>query len=86
MNKSRHVTFRCTQDQYDEIKWQAKYAESTLSDYILNNLCPELKEVSGIRPCSDEETEWYKKQVAKGLKQMETDALVNAMSGIKDKS
>ena len=53
---------------------------------IVNNLCPKLKEVSGIRPCSDEETEWYKKQVAKGLKQMETDALVNAMSGIKDKS
>ena len=25
MNKSRHVTFRCTQEQYDDVK---KYADS----------------------------------------------------------
>ena len=46
MNKSRHVTFRCTQEQYDELKAQAKFAESTLSAYIVDNLCPRQYQIS----------------------------------------
>ena len=60
MNKSRHVTFRCTQEQYKELKWQARFAESTLSAYIVNNLCPPMKEVSGMRPETPEEAVFFK--------------------------
>ena len=60
MNKSRHVTFRCTQEQYAQLKWQAKFAESTVSAYIVNNLCPKLYKTDGTRPCTDEEAEYFK--------------------------
>ena len=35
MNKSRHVTFRCTQDQYDLIK---KHSGKNLSAWIVSRL------------------------------------------------
>ena len=36
MNKSRHVTFRCTQDQYDAIKRDAGYCGESLSQHLLD--------------------------------------------------
>ena len=38
MNKSRHVTFRCTQDQYDRIKCAAKANNLTVSELILASM------------------------------------------------
>ena len=35
MNKSRHVTFRCTQEQYEIIK---KYAGKNVSQWIVDRL------------------------------------------------
>ena len=35
MNKTRHVTFRCTQEQYDAIKEAADQQEIYVSDLIL---------------------------------------------------
>ena len=35
MNKSRHVTFRCTQEQYDAIKRDAGYCGDSVSNHIL---------------------------------------------------
>ena len=35
MNKSRHVTFRCTQKQYDAIKEQAKANGDSISAFIV---------------------------------------------------
>ena len=35
MNKSRHVTFRCTQEQYDLIK---KYSGKSLTKYLLSRI------------------------------------------------
>ena len=42
MNKSRHVTFRCTPDQYDLIK---KYSGKNVSGFILDMI---FNGVSGI--------------------------------------
>ena len=36
MNKSRHVTFRCTQEQYDAIKRDAGYCGESLSQHLLD--------------------------------------------------
>ena len=38
MNKSRHVTFRCTQEQYDELKASADKLGLTVSQFILRSL------------------------------------------------
>ena len=35
MNKSRHVTFRCTQEQYDLIK---KHSGDSLTKYLLSRI------------------------------------------------
>ena len=42
MNKSRHVTFRCTQEQYDQINIMAKEFEMTVSAYIVDSITDSL--------------------------------------------
>ena len=43
MTKSRHVTFRCTQEQYDEIKQLASEYDRTVS-YIVQTAIDSLYE------------------------------------------
>ena len=38
MNKSRHVTFRCTQEQYAQIQKAASQLEISVSRFILTSL------------------------------------------------
>ena len=38
MNKSRHVTFRCIQEQYDAIKKAANHQEISVSSFIVRTL------------------------------------------------
>ena len=52
MNKSRHVTFRCTEEQYKSIKASAELSERSVSAYIVHTVlskyyeqcCEELEE------------------------------------------
>lgn len=52
MTKSRHVTFRCTEEQYAEIKASAEESEKSVSSYIVHTVlskyyeqcCEELEE------------------------------------------
>ena len=39
MTKSKHVTFRCTQEQYEQIKGQAKANGTTISEFIVERAC-----------------------------------------------
>ena len=35
MNKSRHVTFRCTQEQYELIKSAAAFVKMNVSEFVV---------------------------------------------------
>ena len=37
MNKSRHVTFRCTQEEYDAIKSAAELQHLNVSQFVLDS-------------------------------------------------
>ena len=63
MNKSKHITFRCTQDQYKEIKASAG---KNLSAYIVSNLCQRVYKESSdpSRKLNTELLRQYKEKVA----------------------
>jgi len=46
MNKSRHVTFRCTQEQYDQIMKAASSLGFSKSQFVLRALMFAAKSVS----------------------------------------
>ena len=58
MTKSRHVTFRCTEEQYDQICDQAKANGTSVSKFILERACddndtPIYLDSESIRKCQD---------------------------------
>lgn len=79
MTKSRHVTFRCTEEQYKTIKRDAGYCGVSVSEHILETYFDQYPMVSK-PPMSEDEKNQLATDRLKAIKQN-----LNPRYSIKDK-